>query len=68
MIELQSITGARGGELFPLRGIDIDMSKPAAWTYRPVSGQPKRQHLLCDIPGNWRVAFQCLGPRRQIGS
>jgi hypothetical protein len=30
MVELQSITGARGGELFPLRGIDIEcpMNKP----------------------------------------
>jgi len=36
LVELQSITGARGGELFKLRGCDIDTSKPI-WTYRPIS-------------------------------
>ncbi|HEY8747121.1 MAG TPA: tyrosine-type recombinase/integrase [Tepidisphaeraceae bacterium] len=36
LLELQSITGARGGELFKLRGCDIDTSKPS-WRYTPAS-------------------------------
>ncbi|HEV7299232.1 MAG TPA: hypothetical protein VGN72_07700 [Tepidisphaeraceae bacterium] len=34
MVELQSITGMRPGELCDLRGVDLDMSR-TPWTYRP---------------------------------
>lgn len=35
LVKLQRLTGARGGELFKLRGCDIDMSG-AVWKCRPV--------------------------------
>jgi integrase len=34
MVQLQRLTGARGGELFKLRAADIDMSGPV-WKFRP---------------------------------
>jgi hypothetical protein len=34
MVQLQRLTGARGGELFPLRTCDIDMTGDV-WKYRP---------------------------------
>ncbi|HEY2585967.1 MAG TPA: site-specific integrase [Tepidisphaeraceae bacterium] len=34
MLELQLLTGARGGELFGMRAVDIDRSAPV-WVYRP---------------------------------
>jgi integrase len=36
LIELQLLTGARGGELLVMRGCDLDASKPT-WTYKPAS-------------------------------
>ncbi|HEX4795538.1 MAG TPA: hypothetical protein VH370_17230 [Humisphaera sp.] len=35
MVELQELTGIRGGELTIMRAIDIDRSDPEAWIYRP---------------------------------
>ncbi len=36
MIDLQLLTGARGGELFKLRGMDLNMKElPGLWIYRP---------------------------------
>lgn len=44
LIELQRLTGARGGELFPLRPIDLQMDeKTGVWSYTPADH--KTQHL-----------------------
>ena len=55
LVELQAVTGARGGELFPLRGCDINTSKPI-WTYRPTSHKTLHH-------GHERVIY--LGARAQ---
>lgn len=57
LIELQRLTGARGGELFPLRPIDLQMDeKTGVWSYMPADH--KTQHL-----GKGRVIY--FGPRAQ---
>ena len=37
MVELEAITGARGGELCIMRGCDIDTSNADCWVYRPTA-------------------------------
>lgn len=50
LIELQLLTGARGGELLKLRAIDIDTSDPGGiWVYQP------REHK-----GSWRGRDRAL--------
>ena len=56
MIQFQLYTGARCGEVFQMRGCDIDMSNPRAWRYRPSSH--KTQHHEKE-----RVIF--IGPKAQ---
>lgn len=51
LIELQRLTGARGGELFPLRPIDLQTDeKTGVWSYTPADH--KTQHL-----GKGRVIY-----------
>ena len=55
MIDLQLLTGARGGELFQLRGRDIDRSAPV-WTYTPQDHKTAHR-------GKTRTIY--FGPRAQ---
>lgn len=55
LIELQQLTGARGGELFKLRAIDID-TKGKVWTYTPK--EHKTSHF-----GHERIIY--FGPKAQ---
>lgn len=44
LIELQLLTGARGGELLALRPMDIDLANPSGvWQYTPVDHKTKHQ-------------------------
>jgi integrase len=56
MVELQQITGCRPAEVCLFRPIDIDMSNPACWVFRPE--KHKTEHH-----GHDRLIF--LGPRAQ---
>jgi integrase len=56
MVRLQRLTGMRPGEVVLMRAIDIDMSDPVCWVYRP--GRHKSQHHDRE-----RLIF--LGPRAQ---
>ncbi len=56
MIKVQLYTGARCGEVFQMRGCDIDMSNPRVWRYRPQNH--KTQHH-----GKERIIF--VGPLAQ---
>lgn len=56
MIRVQLHTGARCGEVFQMRGCDIDMSDPRCWKYQPA--RHKTQHH-----GKARVIL--LGPQAQ---
>lgn len=55
LIQLQRFTGARGGELFKLRAIDIDTTG-LVWTYRPV-------HHKTAHHGHQRTIY--FGPKAQ---
>ena len=48
LIELQMCTGARGGELFGLRGRDIDMSRKV-WVYHPSSHKTAHRDIAREI-------------------
>ena len=54
MVRLQRLTGMRPGEVVLMRAVDIDMSDPACWVYRPA--RHKGQHHDRE-----RLVF--LGPR-----
>jgi integrase len=56
MIRLQRLTGMRPQEVILLRAIDIDMTDPACWVYRP--SRHKTEHR-----GRERVIY--LGPKSQ---
>jgi integrase len=56
MVELQLITGMRPAEVCLLRPIDIDMTNPACWVFRPE--RHKTEHH-----GHDRLIF--LGPKAQ---
>src|SRR5262249_10515528 len=63
MVELQLITGMRPAEVCLLRPIDIDMSNPTCWVYRPGSDQgPHGTHKTAHH-GHDRLVF--IGPRAQ---
>lgn len=53
MVQLQRLTGARGGELFALRACDLDASG-AVWKYRPATHKTKHK-------GHERVIY--FGPQ-----
>ena len=55
LIQLQLLTGARGGELFPMRRCDLDDSG-SVWTYTPVEHKTAYR-------GHQRVIY--FGPRAQ---
>jgi integrase len=56
MVRLQCLTGMRPQEVVGMRSIDIDMSDPSCWVYRP--GRHKTEHH-----GRDRHIF--LGPKAQ---
>ena len=56
MVRLQRLTGMRPGEVVLMRAVDIDMSDPSCWIYRPA--RHKSQHHDRE-----RLIF--LGPRGQ---
>ncbi len=56
IIQLQLLTGARGGEILPMRACDLDMSDNEIWIYQPLDH--KTAHL-----GKKRTIF--LNPKAQ---
>jgi integrase len=56
MVRLQLLTGCRPAEVCRLRPIDLDMTNPACWVYRPE--KHKTEHL-----GRDRMVF--IGPKAQ---
>jgi integrase len=54
MVRVQRLTGARPQEVVELRAVDIDMSDPSCWVYRP--GRHKGEHHDRE-----RIIF--IGPR-----
>ena len=63
MVELQLLTGMRPAEVCLLRPIDIEMSNPTCWVYRPGSDQgPHGTHKTAHH-GHDRLVF--IGPRAQ---
>ncbi len=56
MVHLHRLTGMRPQEVVGMRAIDIDMSDPSCWLYRP--GRHKTEHHARD-----RIIF--LGPKAQ---
>jgi integrase len=56
MVRLQRLTGMRPQEVVALRSLDIDMSDPSCWVYKP--GRHKGEHHERD-----RIVF--IGPKAQ---
>lgn len=63
MVRFQQLTGCRPAEACLLRAVDLDMSNPACWVYRPGSDLgPHGEHKTAHH-GHDRVIL--LGPRAQ---
>lgn len=65
MVELEGISGARGGELCIMRRADIDMSNEACWVYRPASHKTAHHGHAREVPLGRRcqeIILPFLGP------
>jgi integrase len=63
MVGLQLLTGCRPDEVCRLRPLDLDMTAPACWVYRPGSDQgPEGEHKTAHH-GHERLVL--IGPRAQ---
>lgn len=49
IVQLEMLTGARGGEILIMRPCDIDMSRPI-WFYRPASHKTAHKDVAREIP------------------
>jgi integrase len=56
MLDLQLLTGCRPNEACIIRPVDLDMKKPACWSYRPQKHKTENQDIE-------RIIF--VGPRAQ---
>jgi integrase len=63
MVRLQQLTGCRPAEACLLRSIDLDMSNPKCWVYRPGSDQGLNGEHKTAHHGHDRLIL--LGPRAQ---
>jgi integrase len=62
MVRLQLLTGCRPDEVCRLRPLDLDMSNPSCWVYRPGSDQSHGAHKTAHH-GHDRLIL--IGPRGQ---
>jgi integrase len=63
MVEFQRLTGCRPDEMCRLRPIDIDMTNPSCWVYRPGSDQGGHGEHKTAHHGHDRLIL--IGPRAQ---
>ncbi len=63
MVQLQRLTGCRPDEVCRLRPLDLDMSNPACWVYRPGSDQGEHGQHKTAHHDHERLIL--IGPRAQ---
>src|SRR5262249_54127338 len=63
MVRFQLVTGCRPSEACRLRALDLDMSNPNCWVYRPGSDQGEHGEHKTAHHGHDRVIL--IGPRAQ---
>jgi integrase len=63
MVGFQRLTGCRPDEVCRVRPLDIDMSDPACWVYRPGSGRGQHGEHKTAHHGHDRLIL--IGPRAQ---